>query len=220
MGSLAGPIGGLVDAILARYDAAGHPLWVVQFGTNANESARAAAEDGAGGVFATGSTGGSLGGPNLGGTDAWLVRYDASCPSGETYCQSSTTSIPGCQASIGGVGSPSLGNPGAYTLNSGAVPGSNLGLCLFGTDGTAFNTLGTLGGKLCAKSPLFRSAPKPCGGNSNQCNGNYVFSLQDLLNAGPSVASGATVNAQIWARDPANPDGFLLSNGIEFTVCP
>lgn len=36
----------------------------------------------------------------------------------------------------------------------------------------------------------------------------------------PIVTSGATINAQVWARDPAHQDGFLLSNGIEVTVCP
>lgn len=34
------------------------------------------------------------------------------------------------------------------------------------------------------------------------------------------VTSGATINAQVWARDPANADGFLMSDGVEFTVCP
>lgn len=219
-GSLAGPLGGIVDAVLARHDAAGNPLWVLQVGTNATDRAHAAAEDGAGGILATGLTAGALGGPNLGSSDSWLARYDASCPAGTSYCVASTTSIPGCQASIGAVGSPSLGSPGAYTLNSGAVPGSNLGLCLFGTNGPALFTLGTLGGKLCAKSPLFRSAPEPSGGNSGQCNGNYAFSLQGILNAAPGLTSGATIHAQVWARDPANQDGFLLSDAIEFTVCP
>ena len=30
----------------------------------------------------------------------------------------------------------------------------------------------------------------------------------------------SVINAEIWARDPANPDGFMLSDGLEFTVCP
>ena len=42
----------------------------------------------------------------------------------------------------------------------------------------------------------------------------------DLMTAPSGTAASATLHAQIWARDPANADGFLLSNGIEFTVCP
>jgi hypothetical protein len=41
-----------------------------------------------------------------------------------------------------------------------------------------------------------------------------------MMDAAPIVAAGATLQMQIWARDPANPDGFLLSDGLELTVCP
>lgn len=49
---------------------------------------------------------------------------------------------------------------------------------------------------------------------------NGVTMTQDLMRAAPIVTSGATIHAQVWARDPANQDGFLLSVGIEVTVCP
>lgn len=29
-----------------------------------------------------------------------------------------------------------------------------------------------------------------------------------------------TIDAQVWARDPTNQDGFLLSDGVEAVVCP
>src|SRR5688572_27128946 len=51
-------------------------LWLHQLGTNANDFSRAAAPDGADGVYASGSTEGSLGGPNAGLDDAWLARRD------------------------------------------------------------------------------------------------------------------------------------------------
>jgi hypothetical protein len=34
------------------------------------------------------------------------------------------------------------------------------------------------------------------------------------------VAADAVIHAEIWARDPDNPDAFRLSNGLHFTVCP
>jgi hypothetical protein len=76
-GSLGGPIAGLSDAFLARYDSAGQRLWIRQFGTNNRDLARALVPDGAGGVMVAGQTLGSLGGPIAGQYDAFLARYDS-----------------------------------------------------------------------------------------------------------------------------------------------
>jgi hypothetical protein len=75
--SLGGPNAGLRDAYLARYDNAGQRLWIRQFGTTRFDQARALAPDGAGGVLVAGRTDGSLGGPNAGGRDVFLARYDS-----------------------------------------------------------------------------------------------------------------------------------------------
>ncbi len=204
---------------LQRIDGDGFPLWTQSFGNSS--SINAVTRDGAGGAFVAGATLGSLGGSNKGGFDAWLARYDGSCNSGKTYCTASTTSIPGCQASIGGAGSPSIANPTGFTVSSGSVPGGgNVGICFFGDNGATNVPYGTLGGRICVKAPLFRTSPKPSGGSPGVCDGSFSFTLQDLINASPIIVSGAQIRAQVWARDPANPDGFLLSNGLSFTVCP
>jgi hypothetical protein len=75
-GNLGGPNAGSDDAWLARFDGAGIQLWIRQFGTPGMDLVRAAAPDGAGGVFVTGSTTGSLGGTSAGAEDAWLARFD------------------------------------------------------------------------------------------------------------------------------------------------
>ena len=75
-GSLGGPGAGLNDAWLARYDDAGNQTWIRQLGTSSDDFAEAVAPDGAGGVFLSGYTGGSLGGPNAGQNDIWLAHYD------------------------------------------------------------------------------------------------------------------------------------------------
>jgi len=75
-GSLGGPSAGLNDAWLARYDAAGTRVWIRQFGSAGQDWAEAVAPDGAGGVFVSGYTGGSLGGTNAGLNDIWLARFD------------------------------------------------------------------------------------------------------------------------------------------------
>ncbi|RKY16071.1 MAG: hypothetical protein DRQ55_18765 [Planctomycetota bacterium] len=75
-GSLGGPNTGSRDAWLARYDSSGNQAWIRQFGTTLLDNARAAAPDGAGGVFVSGNTGGNLGGPNAGSWDVWLAHHD------------------------------------------------------------------------------------------------------------------------------------------------
>ncbi len=74
-GSLAGPNLGNQDAWLARYDGAGNQLWIEQFGTVDDDDLHVAATDGSGGVFVSGDTWGSLGGPAIASADVWLARY-------------------------------------------------------------------------------------------------------------------------------------------------
>ncbi|MCH7603365.1 MAG: SBBP repeat-containing protein, partial [Planctomycetes bacterium] len=75
-GSLDGVNAGGRDVYLARYNAAGAQLWIKQFGTGATDFPDGITTDGAGGVIVAGSTDGSLGGPNAGGRDIFLARYD------------------------------------------------------------------------------------------------------------------------------------------------
>lgn len=76
-GDFGGPNAGAGDAWLARYDGTGSQLWIRQLGTVEEDDVSAAAEDGSGGVYCGGKTGGALVQPGLG-LDAWLARYDGS----------------------------------------------------------------------------------------------------------------------------------------------
>ncbi len=77
-GSLGGPIASQADALVARYDAAGNPLWTRQFGAGGGRTESwAAAPDGSGGVYIGGFTQTSLAAPNAGDADIWLAHYDA-----------------------------------------------------------------------------------------------------------------------------------------------
>jgi hypothetical protein len=219
-GDLAGAHAGDDDIWLARYDLVGNVLWSDQIGTSKADVVWSVAADEIGGVLLAGSTYGALAGEKFGMSDVFVARYDISCNPGTTYCTASATSIPGCQSSLSATGSPTLSSPTAWTVSSGPVPGGNLGLLLFGSNGKDNTPYGTLGGQLCVAAPTLRTAPKSSGGDQGQCNGSYAFTLADLIAASPIVTSGTTFNAQVWARDPANQDGFLLSDGIEFTVCP
>ena len=137
-----------------------------------------------------------------------------------TYCTASTTSLAGCVAAISGTGTPSVSNPSGFQISSGAVPGGNVGLMYFSDKGSASIPFGTQGGFICV-TPGFRSKPKLSGGTKNVCNGDYTFTLADLAQTGSSIiTAGNSINAAMWFRDPTGPDGFALSDGIEFILCP
>ena len=78
MGSLDGPPNlGSDDAFLIKYDAQGNKLWTKQFGSVETDWVRALVSGSDGSVYVAGRTMGSLDGqPNLGGEDAFLIKYD------------------------------------------------------------------------------------------------------------------------------------------------
>lgn len=66
------------DAFVQSYDRDGHLLWNRRFGIdNRWDEATSIVADGLGGVFVTGMTNASLGGPQQGGGDAYLRKYDS-----------------------------------------------------------------------------------------------------------------------------------------------
>jgi hypothetical protein len=71
------PIFGPTSFILARHDGAGQQTWIQTLGTPGRDDVLGAAADGAGGLLVGGSTTGSLGGPLVGSSDAWIGRFDA-----------------------------------------------------------------------------------------------------------------------------------------------
>jgi len=66
------------DAFLAKYDPSGNRLWSRRLGTVEWEQSAGVAVDPAGNVYISGHTLGSLAGPNAGGADAFLAKYDTS----------------------------------------------------------------------------------------------------------------------------------------------
>lgn len=75
-GRLGGPMQGICDAIVITLDRNGRYLWRRQFGTDTISSAEGIAVDADGHVFVAGTTNGSLGGANMGLTDAFVVKLD------------------------------------------------------------------------------------------------------------------------------------------------
>ncbi|MEM9799605.1 MAG: SBBP repeat-containing protein [Planctomycetota bacterium] len=65
-----------VSTWVSRADAMGNAIWLRFIGSTDVEAVQDVDADGAGGFFLAGSTVGSFGGPNAGGEDAWVARYD------------------------------------------------------------------------------------------------------------------------------------------------
>jgi hypothetical protein len=76
-GSLGGPNIGSTDAFVSKYNSIGDLLWTRQLGTSRWDESRGVAADGLGNVYISGVTKGSLSGPNAGGTDAFVSKYDS-----------------------------------------------------------------------------------------------------------------------------------------------
>lgn len=68
---------GLNDAFVTKYGVNGVRQWTRQFGTIANDYATGIARDPSGNVVISGYTSGDFDGPNAGGTDVFIAKYDA-----------------------------------------------------------------------------------------------------------------------------------------------
>ena len=81
-GSTAGTLPGAIrvgqwDAFLKKYSPSGVELWTRELGTTSVDFSQAVAVDGVGNAYISGYTTGDLGGPNAGGSDAFLTKVDA-----------------------------------------------------------------------------------------------------------------------------------------------
>jgi hypothetical protein len=76
-GDLAGPNVGASDAFLTKFDSGGNEVWTTQIGTSDSDQSTSVAVDASGNAYITGWTDGDLGGPNIGGRDAFLSKFDS-----------------------------------------------------------------------------------------------------------------------------------------------
>lgn len=76
-GNLSDMSGGIPDAFVRKYDAAGTFQWSRELSTAERDASHGVSADGLGNVYITGRTEGSLSGPNAGISDAFVSKYDA-----------------------------------------------------------------------------------------------------------------------------------------------
>jgi hypothetical protein len=136
-GGLQGTNVGARDAFVAKYDSSGTRLWTKQLGSTVDDRGWGVSADGVGNVYMAGTTAGSLQGANLGGTDAFLTKYDTTGALLWTR-QLGSTVDDDCR----NVYADGAGNVYISGFTSGSLQGSNAGL----TDAfvSKYNSTGTL----------------------------------------------------------------------------
>jgi hypothetical protein len=152
------------------------------------------------------------------------LALDIGCGNTTSYCTSGTTTH-GCTAQIQGTGTPSASATSGFTLAVTGMEGASQGLIFYGVSGRSAAPWGTSSSFVCVKSPTQRTSAQSGGGTSGACDGAMSLDWNSYVASHPSAigapfAAGQLVQAQGWFRDPPSPKSTMLSDALEFPVCP
>ena len=144
----------------------------------------------------------------------------AALPLPQTYCTAKVNSH-GCVPQIGsGCGIAGASSPNPFPITASNVLNQKTGLLLYSVAGPANTPF--LGGTLCLAAPLRRTAARNSAGNvgPDDCSGFYDFDFNAHIQSGvdPALVPGVQVWAQFYSRDPADPFGVGLTDGLAFTI--
>jgi hypothetical protein len=141
----------------------------------------------------------------------------------ESYCTAGI-SASGCSALLAAAGTPSASAPSGFTLSASAVEGSKGGLFFTSTNGRQASPWGNGSSLQCVTPPVKRAGLLTGVGTNGQCDGAFLQDLNSLWSAQPpkNPGAGATVQAQLWYRDPTSTSNRTtsLSDALEFVVKP
>ena len=139
------------------------------------------------------------------------------------YCQAGT-SASGCQATLASAGTASATANLGFVVTASTVEGNKDGFFFFGTNGRQASPWGNGSSFQCVVPPVKRALLQPGTGTNGQCDGILSQDFNRLWSAMPAKnpGAGATVQAQLWYRDPLNTSNQTtsLSDAIEFGVGP
>ena len=139
------------------------------------------------------------------------------------YCTSGT-SASGCQATMTACGTASASASHGFVLFASNVEGNKDGTFFYGTNGRMAMPWGNGTSYYCVVPPVRRAGLQGGVGSNGACDGSFAFDLNVQWTAKPvtNPGAGATVQAQLWYRDPLNTASKKtgLSNGLEFQVVP
>jgi hypothetical protein len=142
------------------------------------------------------------------------------------YCTAGVSSS-GCQATLSAVGRASATPGSGFTVSASGVEGSKGGIPFFGGNGRQANPWGNGTSFQCVVPPVTRTGLLTGTGTPGQCDGSFSLDLNALWcptcpKPAKNPGAGATVQAQLWYRDPFSTSNQTtsLSDAIEFTVAP
>ncbi len=121
-GSLGAPNSGGFDAFIAKHDAMGNLVWINQIGSPKQDEATGIAVDESDGIYITGSTQGTIGGPLAGPSDCFLAKFSVS----GTLLWTRQFGSSGREYSVG-VAVDGLHHPFVAGVTGGNLGGSNAG---------------------------------------------------------------------------------------------
>ena len=141
----------------------------------------------------------------------------------EAYCTAGT-SASGCQATLSTFGYPSATLPSGFSLLAAAVEGQKDGLFFVGSNGRQANPWGNGTSYQCVVPPVQRTGLLSGSGTTGTCDGAFGRDLNAFWSAQPAAnpGAGATVQCQLWFRDPQNTSNQTtsLSDAVETVVNP
>jgi hypothetical protein len=199
---------------------AGTTYWIVCSAAHADTWVRWAPNDkGAQGQIGTGSAG------------SWTVQngtelalqVDGRFLGAQSYCTAGV-SASGCTATLSTQGTPCAATGFGFFVNATGVEGDKDGLFFYGTNGRQANAWGNGTSYQCVVPPVKRSGLLTGSGTAGACDGSFSQDLNALWAQNPlkNPGTGATVQLQLWHRDPFNTSNQTtsLSDALEFTIRP
>ncbi len=137
------------------------------------------------------------------------------------YCSGKVNSV-GCVPFVQFTGAPSASNPSAFQISAHDAVPNEAGILIYSF---SKSNLDFHGGKLCVKTPFFRTAAKAAKqAGAPPCSGVLTRDFNAIIQSGtnPGLTVGARAFAQWRQRDPADPAGFgdSLTDALRFTILP
>jgi hypothetical protein len=145
------------------------------------------------------------------------------------FCSAKFNSL-SCLPQIHGTGMPSSTAGAGFIITCTDARNNKPGLLFYGVNGQGTNPF--QGGTLCVAAPVKRTPGVNAGGNpapADDCSGVPTIDFNNFVVGGlggnplPTLQiPGTIVDAQWWGRDPGfgPPNNTMLSDGLEFTMCP
>ena len=136
------------------------------------------------------------------------------------YCSAQVNSQ-SCTPAIAGSGSASATQLAAFDIRASNLINQTSGILFYGS--TPFASP-HLGGTLCVREPVRRTAVQNTGGNlaGPDCSGAPSFDFNAFIRsaADPALGAGDEVFAQYWSRDATAVSTTNLTDALAFFVNP